>query len=361
MKVYSIITQTSEFALASQNSDGSMPAGHNGPYKDPETPVRNTSHWLVAFLKSWEITTDQKFRVAAEKCLGYLLSGAARPMGASFWHRSNPKKDFTNGVMGQAWTLEALEYAFRFFGDDQILRLAEEVYKLHPYDADHKAWKIVNVDGSIRGFDVTFNHQLWYAAIGSRLATHGDLDIKCQAQDFISAIKNNIKMYPDGVIMHLPTMYLRTTMKKKLGGVVSKIRTTKNQSNAIYMKSVGYHGFNLYALGIIKEQYPELEFFLSKEFQKMIEVIRTDRFKNQLDNSTYSYDYNPPGFELGFAQQKFDSENFDEYFLKKDIMKSFDQDAEAWGIKNKFDPATASARVYEACQLENVAISIDVP
>lgn len=351
-----LLVKSASRALRNQLKNGAMPPGHNGPYQDLETPVRNTSHWLISFLKSYELTGETRFRLAGEMALDYLRSQEARPMKATFWHRKNPKKDFTNGVMGQAWTLEALEYAYRFFGDDQILKLSQDVYKLHPYDSKNKAWEIVNVDGSNRGFDVTFNHQLWYAAIGSRLANHGDLEIKSQAQDFISGIKDNIQMYRDGVIMHVPTMYQRTTIKKKIGAIVSEIRTSKTQSENIYIKSVGYHGFNLYALGIIKEQFPMLDFFESEAFHKAISVIRTDRFKDLLDKSNYSYDYNPPGFELGYAQQKFDSANFETFFLKKDVKKSFDMEEEAWGINNKFDSATASARVYEVYLLENSVI-----
>jgi hypothetical protein len=360
MTTEDILVKSTMAALEKQQPNGAMPPGHNGPYNDLETPVRNTSHWLISFIKSFELTGEIKYKKAGEKALAYLLSDEARPMNATFWHRKNPKKDFTNGVMGQAWTLEALEYAFRFFGDDPILKTAEYVFKLHPYNSDNQAWEIVNVDGSKRGFDVTFNHQLWFAAIGSRLSNHGDFEIKSQADDFISSLKKNIKMYRDGVIMHMPTMYQRTTVKQKLGSIVSRIRTSKTQSDYIYMKSVGYHGFNLFALGIIQEKYPTLDFFVSNEFQNSIKVIRTDRFKDLLDKSKYSYDYNPPGFELGCAQQKFDSANFDSYFLNRDVMKSFDRKHEVWGVRNKFDPSTASARVYEAYLLGNVAISDDI-
>ncbi len=270
-----------------------------------------------------------------------------------------PKKDFTNGVMGQAWTLEALEYAYRFFGDDKILKLAVEVFKLHPYDSDYKAWQIVNVDGSLRGFDVTLNHQLWYAAIGSRLAVHGDSEIQSQTHDFVNAIDEIMKTYPDGIIMHHPMMYQRTTAKKKLGAMISKWRTSKIQSKYTYMKSVGYHGFNLYALAIIHEKNPSLEFFKSKEFTKMIDVIHTLRFKEQMESSKYSFDYNPPGFELGFSLHKFNGGIGAELFLQKDILKSYDFDRKAWGVNNKFDPKTAAARVYECYQLENTDIVID--
>lgn len=35
----------------------------------------------------------------------------ARPMAATFWHRKNPEKDACNGLIGQAWTIEALTMA----------------------------------------------------------------------------------------------------------------------------------------------------------------------------------------------------------------------------------------------------------
>src|SRR5690606_8731929 len=110
---------------------------------------------------------------------------------------------------------------------------------------------------------------------------------------------------------------------------------------------------------IIHEKYPSLEFFESKEFLKMINVIHTPRFKEQLESSKYSFDNNPPGFELGFALQKFNGGIGAELFLKKDILKSYDFDRQAWGVNNKFDPKTAAARVYEVYQLENTDIAID--
>ena len=60
-------------SLKKQNNDGSMSPGHNGPYHDPETPVRNTSNYLMAFLRAWELSNDDKFLRGAEKCLNYLI------------------------------------------------------------------------------------------------------------------------------------------------------------------------------------------------------------------------------------------------------------------------------------------------
>lgn len=359
MNTEELIVTSSWSALSKQNPDGSFQPGHNGPYKDPETPVRNTSHWLISFLKSHELSGEKKFKEAAEKCLGYLMSEEARPMKATFWHRKNPKKDFSNGLMGQAWTLEALEYAYRFFGDDQLLQVASDVFKLHPYSTRHKAWETVNVDGSIRGFDPTFNHQLWFAASGNLVAQHGDQDMQSQILDFLNALQDTMKVYPDGVIMHHPTGYQKVGRKALFFERYREFRTPKNQKEYTYLKSVGYHGFNLYALGLVHNVYPELQFFKSSLFKSMVKAIGTVSFKSSLSKSPYSYNYNPPGFELGFALQKFGDPAKAQFFLSEDFKRSYSSEAKQWGLLNPIDPLTAAARVYESYQLSKVEIKLD--
>ena len=46
-----LFTNSAKRGLAIQKKDGSIPAGFNGPYHDTETPVRNTSHYLMLFLR----------------------------------------------------------------------------------------------------------------------------------------------------------------------------------------------------------------------------------------------------------------------------------------------------------------------
>ena len=64
-----IYTSILSSSIELQANDGHMPAGHNGPYRDPETPVRNTSHYLISFIRAWELTLDERFKAAANKCL----------------------------------------------------------------------------------------------------------------------------------------------------------------------------------------------------------------------------------------------------------------------------------------------------
>ena len=116
-----IIMQTSRAALQLQRADGSFPEGCNGPYHDSETPVRNTAHWLITMLKAFEISQAKPdFIDSAWRAVQYLLSPSARPMNATFFCRTNPEKDFCNGVIGQAWVIEALAIAGRKLNDPQM-------------------------------------------------------------------------------------------------------------------------------------------------------------------------------------------------------------------------------------------------
>ena len=115
MMLYDIIVRSSRQALRLKGKKKFMPPGHDGPHYDEETPVRNSSHWLITFLKAYDITKDEKFREASIDLAEYLISKDARPMDANFFHRKNPEKDFCNNLIGAAWTIEALVEASKKF------------------------------------------------------------------------------------------------------------------------------------------------------------------------------------------------------------------------------------------------------
>ena len=58
MTLYDILVKSALAGIALMQDDGSMPNGHNGPYGDPETPVRNTAHWSITFAKAYEIMDE---------------------------------------------------------------------------------------------------------------------------------------------------------------------------------------------------------------------------------------------------------------------------------------------------------------
>jgi hypothetical protein len=107
MNIDQIFLDSAKVGLKKQRSDGSMPAGHNGPYFDKETPVRNTCHWLVTFLTAYEKTKKEEFLKASEKCIDYLLKEKQK-YKYNYLCRKSEKKDECNGLIGPAWIMEAL-------------------------------------------------------------------------------------------------------------------------------------------------------------------------------------------------------------------------------------------------------------
>lgn len=278
-------------------------AGHNGPYSDSETPVRNTAHWLMIFSCLYKRTNDEKYKRSALKAISYLKSNVARPMSASFFCRFKKEKDFCNGLMGQAWVIEALIYADDIFVNEGLYKLAEEVFLLHDFDLERSIWHRTGVDGSRLDFDVTFNHQLWFAAVGSLFIKSPIILNMCD--DFFSKIAVKPKLYKNGVLFHNTSIYQPKLEMKKgtssaINYVIQKIFSIKNKKS-LYLKSVGYHGFNLYAYELLKKRYGDHPFYKSSNFHKMLNIISSDKFQKDLNKSQYSYGYNPPGFELGYA------------------------------------------------------------
>ena len=107
--------------LEELNQNGYLIGGHNGPYYDPETPVRNTAHWTCIFSHYYNETKDQKYYSAVKKCSEYLLSVKARPMNATFFCRTNKLKDFSNGTIGQAWAIEGIVEAYKTIKDERLI------------------------------------------------------------------------------------------------------------------------------------------------------------------------------------------------------------------------------------------------
>ena len=79
--LYQLIEFSAAAAIALQAPDGAMPPGHNGPYHDPETPVRNTSHWLITFLKAHDISGRKQF-LEAVRCSHHLIYSTSETSGA---------------------------------------------------------------------------------------------------------------------------------------------------------------------------------------------------------------------------------------------------------------------------------------
>ena len=74
MNLNEFIVKVAEKAIENQNDNGSFSPGHNGPYHDPETPVRNSSHWLITFAKCYDLTGNSIFKDKIYEIAQYLIS-----------------------------------------------------------------------------------------------------------------------------------------------------------------------------------------------------------------------------------------------------------------------------------------------
>lgn len=353
INLIAVLEESVAKVLSRQQNGGAFLAGHNGPYNDPETHVRNTAHWLFVLSHLAKESDNPELLASAHKACDYLLSEAARPMQASFYCRTNPEKDFCNGLMGQAWAMEGLVAAAEWLGRDDALKVAREVFFLHPWLKKQAIWRRVGVDGSYLTPDGTFNHQLWFAAIASLL---GDAEATRRSKKFLDEVGQHVQLYSDGVVFHQSRLgalanYRKQGLKGVARGALSEAMRLRARS-ALYSKSVGYHGFNLYAFAILKQQFPEHPFWSTAKFLKMLEVTRKERFLKSLDESAYGWPYNPPGIEFAFAGEVFGlGHDYCQTWINRQFERTYNSDTGELLTRNAPDPATSAARIYEAMRL----------
>ena len=361
MRLDDFIAHSVDIALKSQHQNGSFPAGHNGPYHDPDTPVRNTAHWVFALLKCYEWTKDLKYRDGAESGLHYLLSSEARPMAASFWCRKNPHKDMCNGLIGQAWVIETLALASDILNCKEYRTVAEQVFDLHPFDKKRVGWQRVNVDGSYKGVDRTFNHQLWFAAAGSALATRGHKKAHEEVSYFLKNLPRHMVLYPSGLIMHTAPFFLASSILDHGLGILKTFEEI-SRARYTYRKSIGYHAFNTYALAILNNNMPDHRVWDSQAVQRALSYLKSRHYRKQIEAAPYGIEYNPPGFEAAYTLSVFDPGCQGEIgdWLAWQCKHNYNSQTELMDQKVA-DPKTSAARIYEATRLSpETVISAEV-
>jgi hypothetical protein len=350
---YQVIEAFANQALSYQHEEGYMPSGHNGPYLDPETPVRNTSHWAITFLKAWEITENEVFKESAVKCLNYLFTTHYRTQ-YTFKHRDKEGKDQCNGLIGPAWNMEALLEGYKKLGDERYLNLAQELFLLHPFDKRKKVWHRVEPDGQILPVDISFNHQFWFFATASPLlqATNHE-QVAQRLHSFANHIERHLRLRSSDRIVHVIN-FLPVYLKERLKGVL-KPEYHKKQK----LKEVGYHAFNTYAFALLYQEMPHLSFFSSAKFKRTLNYLTSREYLEHIPDSIHGFPYNPPGFEVAFT-----GSTFNEHFKEEiDIAQWVNRQLE-FGLNegnftlenNTKDPTTATARIYELTRLPDTIL-----
>lgn len=370
MELDQIVLQSAACGLTLQRSDGSIPAGHNGPWNDPETPVRNTGHWAIIFSKAYELTGENEYLQAVEDAATFLSDPTQRPNGYTVKHRTAHDKDHANGLIGQAWTIETLCHITDVLNDSSYRELAEEIFQIHPFIQDLGLWKSVEVTGEDLGVDTTFNHQLWFAMAGSLIGSDA---VDEKVRRFLDEIPHNLTLYDQGLIFHridrgismrdLPKFRNSTSREilhsewKRAGHIWLRDKDPMAENET---KSVGYHAFNTYALAVLKEQVPEHTVWHDECIHQLLEYSISTDYENALEGNPYGYPYNPPGIENAYTLEVFfdNASDRQQQWLDKQFRRTWNQDS---GLMNdvESDPATYAARLYEATRLPNITVNVD--
>lgn len=327
--------------------------GTNGPYADIESPVRNTSHWLLTFLWCFSQTGDNIYQKLVNICCQYLLSNTVRPLGYTFLCRSTAGKDHCSGLIGQAWVIEALATAGDLMKFPPATRLAKKVFHMHAFDITQALWFRREINGKKLSIDSTLNHQIWFAAAGSLLQ---DQNIDSQILIFLDHLEDNITLFDNGVIFHpITRVYADQTefsfSKWLFSGFKQKVINTELQKKKLENKSYGYHIFALYGLAQLHKSYPNHNFWGSEKFAKLKNVIFTEHFVSLAAVNKYGIPYNPIGFEFPWVIKSFFPRSITinqsvKYWYDLQLLNTFNKYTKRFD-RNNPDPNTLTARIYE--------------
>lgn len=346
----SLILSVANKNLKNKTDKNYCPPGINGPYNDNETPVRNTGHWLITYTWLFEKTRDIKFKKAADKLHNYLLSGEVRPYGFTFHHRNTWHKDRCNGLIGQAWSIESLAVYGNSFIEKKAIKLAKNVFLMHPFDNTKSLWKRMEIDGKVLPIDSTLNHQIWFAATAALLK---DKEVDRGVLKFMDRLESHMTLLDSGVIYHpIVSIYEKQMKPTLLKRIVfcSKVDSKKVEKKMIH-KSYGYHMFNMYALSVLYRAYPKHSFWKSSKFRHAKKVVLSLYHRKNAFMNKFGLPYNPIGFEVPlvvntfFKNSKIAKKTEDNWFDKQ-LNYTYNPKDKIFD-KNNGDPITLTARIYE--------------
>lgn len=371
MTLKELLTNTTDNALEMQQKNGAFPAGHNGPYKDPESPIRVTSHWLITLIRLAEQSDrNNRWDEPAQKAYTFLLENTKWYSENGFYIcRLKEGRDVTNGLIGQAWVIEGLIMGSEYFRDEAGRERAFNVYRKHKFDKKQGLWHRIDSSGSAGRIDQTFNHQLWFAACSAPLIKYYPHVIDADITRFIDRLNKNIFILPEGLIWH--EIPYKADFRSRLGHLLNQICTLSsgilgnydseckkiNKTNRLYLKSAGYHAFNLYAFVRLREIFSDYAFWSSDKFRRAVNYLDSDEYKYLLKaENTYGYPYNAPGFEIPFIKYMIcHSSDFKAgmnglSYIEEQIQQTFNSESYLFDRGNP-DPKTLTARIYELSRI----------
>jgi hypothetical protein len=349
MLLSEIMIQLAVKALATQFKDGSMPEGHNGPWFDTDTRVRTTAHWALTYYHLYERHKEERFRQAAVKCCEFLVSETARPHNQSFYCRQSVNLERRqNGLIGQAWALEALTEIGAKETHKPYMAIAKEVFSLHSYSYKYHRWQNVYINGTTGPLDVTLNQQIWFGSIGQKLAQHS-AQISPMCEDFFAHLSQSVTFLEKGLISHKASS-IDASLFSKLKQAI--LPTSLPDDMKLDKLSRGYQSFILFALfTYLKDRKAGIEIFpfINEPLRFSLDKTNTEFYKR----NEYCYGYNVTGIELAFICECMGDSGSAQWWLNQQFSHTYDPSKKEFLSANVSDVTISQARIYEATRLKH--------
>jgi len=321
-----------------------FPGGHNGPYLNLESPIRNTSHWVIGFIIAFRLTGDDRYQSAAVACLKWLTDIDCPYYKSSQFLQRQGGTDSCNGVIGDAWVLEALAFAVKWLDHDIVNNVVklQSAIKERLQLKNNFAFKRFDVTKGYMSCDYTFNHQLWLFM--SLIVTK---DVKIDFNNVLDFyMRKALVLRKGGLVHHLYHSYAM----KNMVNIVNYKRASVQNYNKMASKERGYHLFNLYAFARIKIEIPchfkEYEEEVKNAFSMVDEAFIQKLFD---EKNKYAFNYNSPGFELPLIFLAFPdriSENSVKLSYALHREQTWNEELGAF-VNSCDDPMTMTSRAYE--------------
>lgn len=237
------------------------------------------------------------------------------------------------------------------------------MFLLHPFIDERGLWQRVEVDGTVMPHDLTFNHQLWFAAAGAQLMD-GDREIEHQVGRFVDQLPGNFALYRSGLIFHRigPA---RPGRRSRLRDLRGKPVPPRRHADPAYAKAIGYHAFNLYGLALLKQHAPNHGFWSSRRLARALRYTDSREFSTGLEDNAFGYAYNPAGIEVAYALHTFGRQSATTAervrgWTQAQFSRTYDAERSCLR-RGAPDPATLAARIYEATRLPDLPLDVDGP
>lgn len=338
-----------------------------GPRNIPANRVRNTAHWLINFAWYYKHTLQPSLQEQVEQFAQFLISEEARPAGYAFYNLPEHHSP-GNGLIGQVWIMEALLTASETLGEPRFAQVAAEVFEQHAFDETQSLWRILHPNGSIQHVHPTLNQQVWFAAMGARLAPFGATNAEARVAQFLNRLSSHIHLLSGGLLgMRIRKPPSSLSWKERLLKMRRWMRTRlmPNQLPSFTYRetSVGYHAFAMYGFALLYESFPNHPFWQSPQFQRALRWTYSDMHQRALQHNRFAMGYNPSGFEVPYVLSVFrpipEAEMLAQsrWWLGEQIRRHYDP-ATGKFSRNTYDEPTLTARVYEATRLPDALLDL---